>query len=86
LLDTLREHFGIRLFQATDDGGPLTLMTDGREMYARTLDGRFFNLLKDPTQPLLVIGGEDTLKALSSRARPRRKAKKSGRARGAGGQ
>lgn len=53
----------------------MTLLTDGREVYIRTHDGRFFNLLKDPTQPLLVIGGEDRLKVLSSHARPRRKAK-----------
>jgi hypothetical protein len=39
----------------------------------RTLDGRFFNVLKDPTQPLLVIGEEASFKVLASRARPRRK-------------
>lgn len=75
LLDTLREYFQVRLFEAAGDDGPATLLTDGREVYIRTHDGRFFNLLKDPTQPLLVIGGEDRLKVLSSHARPRRKAK-----------
>ncbi len=75
LLDTLREYFQVRLFEAAGDDGPVTLLTDGREVYIRTHDGRFFNLLKDPTQPLLVIGGEDRLKVLSSHARPRRKAK-----------
>ncbi len=75
LLDTLREYFQVRLFEAAGDDGPVTLLTDGRDIYVRTLDGQFFNLLKDPTQPLLVIGGEDRLKVLSSRARPKRKRK-----------
>ena len=73
IVDTLREYFQVRLFEAAGDDGPVTLLTDGRDVYVRTLDGRFFNLLRDPTQPLLVIGGEDRLKVLSSRARPRRK-------------
>ena len=30
------------------------LLTDGQEIYARTARGAFFNLLKTPTQPLLV--------------------------------
>jgi DNA-binding transcriptional MerR regulator len=79
LIDTLRDYFGLRLFEATGEEGPLTLLTDGSEVYARTHDGRFFNLLKDPTQPLLVIGGEDGFKKLNSRARPRRKRKKATR-------
>ena len=57
-------------------GGPLTLLTDGSDIYARTTDGRFFNLLKDPKQPLLVIGGEERFKKLASRARPRKKKKR----------
>ncbi len=73
LIDTLREHFGVRLVEATGGEGPLTLLTDGTEIYARTHDGQFFNVLKDPTQPLLEIGGEDGFKMLHSRARPRRK-------------
>ncbi len=81
LLDTLRECFGVRLFEATDDGGPITLLTDGQDVYARTVDGRIFNLHKDPTQPLLVIGGEDGFRTLTARARPRRKAKKPGKPR-----
>jgi DNA-binding transcriptional MerR regulator len=75
LLKTLGESFGVRLFEATGDGGRVTLLTDGRDIYARTEDGRFFNLLKDPTQPLLVIGGEERFKVLASRARPRRRQK-----------
>jgi hypothetical protein len=77
LIVTLRDFFGVRLYEAAGDGGPVTLLTDGRDVYARMDDGRFFNLLKDPTQPLLVIGGEQKWKKLASRARPR-KAKRPG--------
>jgi len=73
LVDTLRVHFQVRLFEATGEGGPVTLLTGGGDIYLRTLDGRFFNLLKDPTQPLLVVGEETGLKVLASRARPRKK-------------
>jgi DNA-binding transcriptional MerR regulator len=76
LVDTLRDHFGVRLFEATGDEGPLTLLTDGHEVYARMSDGRFFNVLKDPSQPLLVVGGEESFKMLSSRARPRKRPKR----------
>jgi DNA-binding transcriptional MerR regulator len=72
LIVTLRDFFGVRLYEAAGDGGPVTLLTDGRDVYARMDDGRFFNLLKDPTQPLLVIGGEQKWKKLASRARPKK--------------
>jgi DNA-binding transcriptional MerR regulator len=72
LIVTLREFFGVRLYEAAGEGGSVTLLTDGREVYVRTTDGRFFNLLKDPTQPLLVIGEEERWKVLASRARPKR--------------
>src|ERR1700742_753106 len=52
LLRILRERFGHRLFEATGGGGTLQLLTDGREIYARTSTGAFFNLLKTPAQPL----------------------------------
>ena len=77
LIATLKEFFGVRLYEAAGDGGPVTLLTDGREIYARMPDGRMFNLRKDPTQPLLVIGGEQRWKILASRARPRKKLKSS---------
>jgi DNA-binding transcriptional MerR regulator len=80
LLDTLRQAFGIRLFDAIGGAGPMTLLTDGRDVYARTSRGEFFNLLRDPAQPLLVVGGEAafrelTAKAHASRKRKRKKAK-----------
>jgi hypothetical protein len=48
LVDTLRKRFGIRLFDAIGGGGAITLLTDGKEIYARTESGQFFNLLRDP--------------------------------------
>jgi DNA-binding transcriptional MerR regulator len=73
LVETLRDHFQVRLYEATGEGGPVTLLTDGADIYLRSPDGRFFNLLKDPTQQLLVVGEEAGFKVLASRARPRRK-------------
>src|SRR4029079_4484804 len=48
LLDTLRDQFGVRLFETIGGGGPLTLLTDGHDIYGRTANGDLFNLLKDP--------------------------------------
>ncbi len=73
LLDTLRARFGIRLFDAIGGAGPLTLLTDGHEIYARTGSGEFFNLLRDPHQALLVVGDEPQLHALTAKVRSARK-------------
>ena len=73
IVRTLQEQFGERLYEATGGGGAVQLLTDGREVYARTASGAFFNLLKTPTQPLLVIGNEGLLKDLSASMRPRRR-------------
>ena len=75
ILRTLREQFRERLFDATGGGGSVQLLTDGREIFARTASGAFYNLLKSPTQPLLVIGNEGLLKALGGKAKARKKAK-----------
>src|SRR5262245_2532244 len=75
LLDILKNQFGTRLFDATTGGGPVQLLTDGSEIYARTAHGEFFNLLKAPTQPLLVVGDEGLLKELGGKVRRRRKPK-----------
>jgi DNA-binding transcriptional MerR regulator len=74
----LDEQFGQRLFDATGGGGSVQLLTDGREIYARTEDGGFFNLLKTPAQKMLVIGDEGLLKTLGGRVRS--KARRKGRA------
>ena len=76
ILRTLGDQFRQRLFDATGGGGSVQLLTDGREIYARTSAGAFFNLLKAPTQPLLVIGDEGVLKALSGKGRVRGKTKR----------
>jgi DNA-binding transcriptional MerR regulator len=76
ILQVLKDQFGTRLFDATGGGGPVQLLTDGSEIYARTSRGDFFNMLKTPAQPLLVVGNEGLLKELSGKVR-RKKSKKS---------
>src|SRR5262245_18307193 len=73
LLRILREQFGQRLFEAIGGGDSVQLLTDGHDIYARTANGAFFNLLKTPTQPLLVVGDEGLLKQLSGKVRRKRK-------------
>src|SRR5437660_7461307 len=73
LLRILKEQFRTRLFDATGGGGGVQLLTDGRDVYARTDRGEFFNLLKTPAQPLLVVGNEGLLRELSGRIRRRPK-------------
>jgi DNA-binding transcriptional MerR regulator len=73
ILDVLQERFGTRLFDATGGGGPLQLLTDGREIYARTDRGDFYNLLSGPSEPLLAIGNEGRLKELHGKVRKRKK-------------
>jgi DNA-binding transcriptional MerR regulator len=73
ILQALKNRFGARLFEATGGGGAVQLLTDGRDIYARTAAGDVFNLLKNPTQPLLVVGDDQLLKELSSSVRPRRR-------------
>ena len=76
LIETLRNRFGVRLFDAIGGGGAITLLTDGNEVYARTDNGQFFNLLRAPSQPLLVVGNEGTLKELKLRMRSKSRRKK----------
>jgi DNA-binding transcriptional MerR regulator len=81
IIQTLRHQFGVRLFEATGGGGAVQLLTDGRDLYARTADGKFYNLLHTPAQPLLVVGNERLLKELIGKIRPakrKRKGKPSG--------
>ncbi len=72
LIDALRRHFGVRLFEATGGGQRVQLLTDGEVLYARTDDGGVYNILESPTQPLLVVSNERLLKGLSGRARGRK--------------
>jgi DNA-binding transcriptional MerR regulator len=75
LLDTLREKFGIRLFEAIGGAGAITLLTDGTEIYARMADGEFVNVLRAPDQPLLVIGEGLPLRQLTARTKAQKKRK-----------
>src|SRR6266550_7752139 len=43
IVKVLKEDFGTRLFDATGGGGPVQLLTDGSEVYARTARGDFYN-------------------------------------------
>jgi DNA-binding transcriptional MerR regulator len=80
LLETLRTQFGVRLFDAVGGAGPITLLTDGREIYARTARGDFYNLLRAPAQPLLVVGLEPELEELTAKVTGgRRRARRGGR-------
>ena len=74
LLETLRDLFRVRLFETIGEGGPLTLMTDGMDVYGRTATGDLFNLLRDPQQPMLMLVDVPGLQELTPRAaRPRKR-------------
>jgi DNA-binding transcriptional MerR regulator len=75
LLSALRDVFGIRLYEAIGDDGPMTLFLGGDQLYAKTVDGRFFNM-DAPTQALLVVGEEVSLRPLTARERKRRPAQR----------
>lgn len=72
MMDTLRDCFRRRLSETLDDNGDLRLMTDGRRLFLRTRQGHFFDLLADPTQPL-VTGDGIPLKPVTGRARAKRR-------------
>ena len=57
LMDTLRDCFRRRLSETLDDAGEMRLLTDGRGLFLRTRHGHIFDLLVDPTQPLVTGDG-----------------------------
>lgn len=67
LLDILRTRFKVRLFEAIEGGGPITLFIDGRQIFARTEGGDIYNLFENPSQPLLMVGEEVKLRQLVAR-------------------
>jgi len=73
LIEALRSHFHTRLFEATGGGGAVQLLTDGMDIYARTAQGEFYNLLKSPSQPLLVVGTQAPLKELRGKVGNRKR-------------
>ena len=76
LLNVLRDRFRMRLYDATGGGGSVRLLTNGRDIYARTARGDLYNQLSAPAQPLLAIGDEGLLKELRGKVRPRRRKKR----------
>ncbi len=75
LLNVLKTRFKTRLYDAIEGGGPVTLFVDGLNIYARTEAGELFNMLVNPSQPLLMIGDDVRLRQLMARERPARKNK-----------
>jgi DNA-binding transcriptional MerR regulator len=73
LLDTLRDVFSVRLYEAIGEGGPMTLFIGGDRIYARMQDGRLFNL-EEPTQALLMVGDGPPLRPVTARERRRKPA------------
>jgi DNA-binding transcriptional MerR regulator len=71
LLATLRDVFHVRLYEAIGDGGPLTLLIGGDQLYARTDEGQLYNL-DDPTQAMLMVGEELSMRPLAARERRKR--------------
>jgi DNA-binding transcriptional MerR regulator len=71
VMDTLRDYFRRRLSETLDDAGDVRLLTDGRGLFLRTQQGHIFDLLADPTQPL-ITGDGLPLTAVNGRARPKR--------------
>lgn len=72
MMDTLRDYFRRRLSETLDDTGELQLLTDGRGLFLRTRQGHIFDLLADPTQPL-ITGDGLPLKPVGARATKRRR-------------
>ncbi len=72
LVETLRSRFGVRLFDTIDEG-PVTLLTQGEDIYARTAAGHIYDLLRAPDQPLLAVD-ESRMRELRARVRRRRSA------------
>src|SRR5689334_10067043 len=79
LIETLRDKFGIRLFEAIGGAGTITLFTDGKEIFARTPGGDFVNVLRAPDQPLLVVGDVPLLRELTASTKTPKRKKKSAR-------
>lgn len=72
LIETLQQYFRRRLSETLDDAGEMRLLTDDRGLFLRTRQGHIFDLLVDPTQPL-ITGDGLPLRPVIGKARPRRK-------------
>jgi DNA-binding transcriptional MerR regulator len=72
LIETLQQYFRRRLSETLDDAGETRLLTDGHGLFLRTRQGHIFDLLADPTQPL-ITGDGLPLKPVTGKARTKRK-------------
>ena len=73
LLSSLRDVFGIRLYEAIGEDGPMALFVSGDQLYARARDGQLYDMNR-PTEPLLMVGEDLPLRPLAARERRRRRA------------
>jgi DNA-binding transcriptional MerR regulator len=78
MMDALRDYFRRRLSETLDDAGDLRLLTDGRGLFLRTPQGHIFDLLADPTQPL-ITGDGLPLKPVTGKAKMKKRATRSER-------
>lgn len=67
LVDALKARFKVRLFEAIEGGGPITLYRDGNEIFARTDAGELYNVLDNPSPPMLMLGEDPKLRQLVAR-------------------
>jgi DNA-binding transcriptional MerR regulator len=74
LIDVLRSRFEVRLFEAIEGGGPITLLIDGNKIFAKTEAGEIYNVLENPSQPMLML--EENLKLRQLVARESKPARK----------
>jgi len=74
MMDALRDYFRRRLSETLDDAGDLRLMTDGKGLFLETRQGHVFDLLVDPSQPLVTGDGLGLL-PVNGRPRPKRRRK-----------
>jgi DNA-binding transcriptional MerR regulator len=75
MMDALADYFRRRLAETLDDAGELRLLTDGRGLFLRTRQGHIFDLLANPSQPL-VTGDGLPLTPVMGRPRTQRKKKR----------
>ena len=76
LMRVLAARFTVRLYEAIEGGGPVTLYIDGMKIYARTKNGALFNVFEQPEQPLLMVGQDLKLRELTVRESGRKKKQK----------
>ena len=71
-IETLQTYFRRRLSETLDDAGEMRLLTDGKGLFLRTRLGHIFDVLADPTQPL-ITGDGLPLRPVTGRARRKKR-------------